>query len=105
MSNLRSALNFSERKLERKNQNLTLKEKKTKKEGATFLISGTMAGLYDVFPIFSQINDFIKNEESFLGQDIWEYAPKEEKELLIKRIKELKSFLEKIEKKQNNKKG
>ncbi len=99
VNDLRSVNGFSERKLERKSQNLKIKDKKTKKESATFLIAGIMAGLYDVFPIFNQISDFIKAEETFTGQDIWEYASKEEKELLIARAKELKSFLEKIEKK------
>jgi hypothetical protein len=99
VNHLRSVNGFSERKLERKNQNLKFKDKKTKKESATFLIAGVMAGLYDVFPIFNQVSDFIKAEESFTGKDIWEYASKEEKELLMVRAKELKSFLEKIEKK------
>jgi hypothetical protein len=73
---------------------------KTEKESATFLVSGVMTGLYDAFFVFDYINELIINEESkFIEGNIWEFSSKEEKELLIKRIKELKSFLEKIEKK------
>jgi hypothetical protein len=95
-----SALNFSERKLGRKAQGLSYKDVKTEKESATFLVSGVMTGLYDAFFVFDYINELIINEESkFIEGNIWEFSSKEEKELLIKRIKELKSFLEKIEKK------
>ncbi len=96
---MRFVNNFAERKLKRTCEVLEFKDKKTKAESGTFLVGGVMLGLFDLFPIIEQINDFIKAEESFSGEDAWQCAPKKEKELLVERIKELKNALNRIEKK------
>jgi hypothetical protein len=99
VNDLRFVNNFAERKLERTCEVLNLQDKKTKAESGTFLVGGVMLGLLDIFPIIKQINEFIIAEERFSGEDVWQYAPKKEKELLIGRAKDLKNALERIEKK------
>ncbi len=100
VNDLRLKENHLERKLGRKAKNFSLKEKKEKEESAAIIVAGIMEGFHTVLLIFDQINEFvICDEKNFTEGNIWEYASKEDKELLLGRIKELKSFLGKIEKK------
>ncbi len=92
--------NHLERKLERTAKYFAPKEKKEKEESAKMIIAGIMGGLHDVLLKFNFINEFIIcDEKNFPEENIYDYASKEDKELLIKRINELESFLSKIKKK------
>lgn len=91
---------FLERKLGRKGDRFTKQQEKTNTERATIFVAEIVGGLRDASVVFGLINELIINEESkFTEGNIWEFILEEEKDLLIEKLKRLKSFLEKIEKK------
>jgi hypothetical protein len=90
---------FAERKIERKRKNLEVKKDRSNAEESTFFTGVILAGYRDVSPHFMNIAAFIENEERNVGKDIWEKIPEEERSALLSRTGELKSLLEKIEKK------
>jgi hypothetical protein len=96
---------FLERKLERKADNVKKKRKKrTSEEDSIFLVGGILSGYRDAFPIFKHVQTFLINEEKRSGKEIWEMISEEDREVLLKKTKELKSFLTAIEEKAKNSK-